>query len=172
MVSRGQRAQRRTTTRKRGIECGYCHKIHWGRYRNCWQRARENLQWELQQRQTRHNVGPTTTTAVLQVSGYTSNRHRQFGITRKRLPQSPFVSVTGVLDHQDIAAMLDTGAEFSLISANRLSKDSLSCLKGSPVVTCKGVGGELIQVKGQICRDVQLTGTHLEVFHGTSYSGR
>ena len=49
-------------------------------------------------------------------------------------------------------------------------------------MTCKGVGGELVQVRGQICRDVQLTGTHLEVFQlqllvveglsGTSYSGR
>ena len=71
-------------------------------------------------------------------------------MTRKRLPRSPFVSVTGVLDHQDIDAMLDKGAEFSLISANRLSEDSLNCLKGSPVVTCNGVGGELVQVKGQI----------------------
>ena len=31
-------------------------------------------------------------------------------------------------------------------------------------MTCKGVGGELVQVKGKICRYVQLTGTHLEVF--------
>ena len=85
-------------------------------------------------------------------------------MTRKRLPRSPFVSVTGVLDHQDIDAMLDKGAEFSLISANRLSEDSLNCLKGSSVATCNGVGGELVQVKGQICRDVQLTGMHLEVF--------
>ena len=60
--------------------------------------------------------------------------------------------------------MLDTEAEFSLISANRLSEDSLNCLKGSLVVTCKAVGGELVQVKGPICRAVQLTGTHLEVF--------
>ena len=85
---RGQQEQRRTTTRKRGIECWNCHKIHWGGYRNCRQRARENPQWELQQRQTRHNAGPTTTTAVLQVSGYTSGKHTQFGIRRKRLPKS------------------------------------------------------------------------------------
>ena len=85
---------------------------------------------------------------------YTSGRHRQFGMARKRLPKSQFVSVTGVLDHQDIAAMLDTGAEFSHISANRLSEDSLNGLKGSPIVTCKGVGGEFAQVKERICRDV------------------
>ena len=85
VVSRGQRAQRRTTTSKRGIECWYCDKIHWGGYRNCWQRARENPQWKPQQHQTRHNAGPTTTTAVLQVSGHTLGRHRQFGMTRKRL---------------------------------------------------------------------------------------
>ena len=69
-----------------------------------------------------------------------------------------------MLDEKDIAAMLDTGAEFNIISANRLSEDSFNCLKGPPVVTCRSVGGELVQVKGQICRDVQLTGTHLEVF--------
>ena len=89
------------------------------------------------------------TTAVLQVSCDTSDRYRQFGVARKRLPKSPFVSVTGVLDHQNTAAMLYTRAEFSLISANRLSEDSLNCLKGSPVKTCKGVGDKLVQVKDE-----------------------
>ena len=69
-----------------------------------------------------------------------------------------------MLDEKDIAAMLDTGTEFNIISANRLSEDSLNCPKGPPVAMCMSVGGELVQVKGQICRDVQLTGTHLEVF--------
>ena len=50
------------------------------------------------------------------------------------------------------------------MSANWLSEDSLNCLKGSPVMTCKSGGGELVQVKGQRCRNVQLTGTHLKVF--------
>ena len=31
-------------------------------------------------------------------------------------------------------------------------------------MTCKGVGEESVQINGQICREVQLTGTHLEVF--------
>ena len=78
---------------------------------------------------------------------------RQFGVARKRLPKSPFVSVTGVLDHKNIVAMLNTGAEFSLISANRLSKDSWNHLKGSPIMTCKSVRDELVQAKGQIYRD-------------------
>ena len=62
--------------------------------------------------------------------------------------------------------MLDTGAEFSYISASRLSKDMLKCLKLPSVVKCRGVGGEMVQVKGQIIRDVHavlLTGTQMEL---------
>ena len=71
---------------------------------------------------------------------------------RKRWPKSPFISVTEVLDQHEVVAMLDTGAEFSLISASRLSKDMLKCLKLPSVVKCRG---EMVQVKGQIIRDVQ-----------------
>ena len=74
--------------------------------------------------------------------------------------KSPFFSVTGVLDQEEVVALLDTGAEFSVISASRLSKDMLKCLKLPSVVKCRGVGGEMVQVKGQISRDVQMTGTH------------
>ena len=39
----------------------------------------------------------------------------------------------------------------------------LKCLKLPSVVKCRGVGGEMVQVKGQIIRDVQLTGTQIKV---------
>ena len=56
------------------MECWYCHKIHPGGYRNCWRRARENPQCELQQSQQRQ-VGrgaECPRTAVVQACTYSS----------------------------------------------------------------------------------------------------
>ena len=166
MTLGGQSGQsRRNWMGRRGMECWYCHKIHPGGYRNCWRRARENPQWEPKQSQQRQVVrgAEWPRTAVVQACTYSSNSGRQFVEARKRLPKSPFISVTGVLDQHEVVAMLDTGAEFSLISASRLSKDMLKCLNLPSVVKCRGVGGEMVQVKGQIIRDIQLTGTQMEV---------
>ena len=46
--------------------------------------------------------------------------------------------------------MLDTGADFSLVAAERLLKAALTKMETVEVEGCQGAGGDMIRIKGQL----------------------
>ncbi len=55
--------------------------------------------------------------------------------------------------------MLDTGADFSLVSASRLRQDTLQQLIPVTTGTCRGVDSKQVEIAGELWRDIEIGGT-------------
>ena len=69
--------------------------------------------------------------------------------------------------------MLKTGAEFSLVAAERLSEAALAKMETAEAEGCRGAGGKMIKIEGQLIGDVRVNDMYLS-HYGTKVpsSGR
>ena len=106
-------------------------------------------------RSTVHDKQPYLLLAVNDRTVTLTREHRQ---ESRALTRSPHVPVRwgGKIA---LNAMLDTGADFSLVSASRLRHDTLQQLIPVTTGTCRGVDSKQVEIAGELWRDIEIGGT-------------
>ena len=82
-------------------------------------------------------------------------------VAQEGICSTPYVEVMWE-DGSISPALLDTGAQWSLLTEQELTDDERSALSNSGVIEGRGVSGEKIPVVGEIWRDVLVGGVRFE----------